>query len=301
MTSARTLPIVWSPLYEVDIGVHVFPTAKYRLVVERLEADGLLGRDQLRAPTDASWEDLRRVHTSEYVRKVRELDFSYQEVMRMEVPVSPELRDAWILCCGGTTLTGEVALEAGVAAHIGGGFHHAFAGHGEGFCLLNDVAIAARTLMARGAVESVAVVDLDVHHGNGTAAIFENDPAVSTLSMHQENNYPAIKPPSDLDIGLADRTGDDEYLSLLSRHLPTFLEDSEPDLVFYLAVADPYQQDQLGGLDLTKGGLLERDRRVLQACGSAGVPVAIVLAGGYAVQTQGTVEIHSNTVQLALP
>lgn len=186
-----------------------------------------------------------------------------------------------------------------MAAHVGGGFHHAFSGHGEGFCLLNDVAVALRTLLAEGAVERAAVVDLDVHHGNGTAAIFRDDPAVFTFSMHQERNYPMPKPPGDLDVGLDDGTGDEEYLAILDERLGSIIRKHRPELVIYLAGADPYGDDQLGGLALTLEGLRRRDRMVFDACGDAGIPVAVTLAGGYAVREADTVEIHAATVHEA--
>ena len=292
-------PVVWSPEYEVSIGPHVFPTAKYRLVVERLEAEGVLRRDELIPPRPASWSDLGRVHTTEYLDKVRDGTLSLEEVLRLEVPFSPELREAWMLCCGGTSQTAELALAHGVAMHLGGGFHHAFPGHGEGFCLFNDVAVAASKLLAEGKVRSVLVVDLDVHQGNGTAHIFRHEPRVFTLSFHQEDNYPLFKPPSDLDVGLPDGTGDEEYLGLLRRHLPSVVEETNPDLVLYLAGADPYREDQLGGLALTIGGLEERDRTVIATCLEAEAGVGVVLAGGYARNTEDTVEIHANTVRMA--
>ena len=189
--------------------------------------------------------------------------------------------------------------KGGIAVHLGGGFHHAFPDHGEGFCLINDVAIAIRVLQREGVIRRAMVVDLDVHHGNGTAATFQSDPDVFTFSMHQERNYPAWKPPSDVDIGLEDGTGDTEYLSLLERHLPDLVARHRPDLVFYLAGADPYQFDQLGGLGLTLEGLRRRDALVFERATRAGVAVAVCLAGGYAVRTDDTVAIHCNTVRAA--
>jgi acetoin utilization deacetylase AcuC-like enzyme len=209
------------------------------------------------------------------------------------------VRDAAWICAGGSILTARLALERGVAVHLGGGFHHAFPDHGEGFCLINDVAIAIRAVQRERLVGRAAVVDLDVHHGNGTAAIFRDDPAVLTFSMHQERNYPALKPPSDLDVGLEDGTGDDAYLALLEKHLPEILARHHPDLVVYLAGADPYESDQLGGLGLTIAGLRRRDELVFERAASARVPVAVCLAGGYAVRTDDTVEIHCNTVRAA--
>ncbi|MFO7589195.1 MAG: histone deacetylase, partial [Gemmatimonadota bacterium] len=246
-------------------------------------------------PDPASPEDLLRVHTEEYLRRIGEDDFTPAERLRLEVPFSPALAEAMVLCCGGTTVCARQALADGVCVHLGGGFHHAFAGHGEGFCLLNDVAVAARALLADGSVARVAVVDLDVHHGNGTAAIFAGDPAVFTFSMHEEANYPLVKPPGDRDVGLPRGTGDAEYLRILDDHLPRILEAHRPELVFYLAGADPYRGDRLGGLGLTIEGLRARDRRVLRCCRERGAGAAVVLAGGYAVDTADTVEIHCNT------
>jgi acetoin utilization deacetylase AcuC-like enzyme len=183
--------------------------------------------------------------------------------------------------------------------HLGGGYHHAFPDHGEGFCLINDVAIAIRMLQRDGAARRVAVVDLDVHHGNGTAAIFAGDETVFTFSMHQENNYPAWKPPGDLDLGLPDETDDQAYLALLARHLPEILRRHAPELVVYLAGADPHERDQLGGLALTTDGLRRRDALVLETAGERGIPVAVTLAGGYAANERDTVEIHVNTVREA--
>jgi acetoin utilization deacetylase AcuC-like enzyme len=292
--------IVWSPRYEVDIGAHVFPTRKYRLVRDRLLAEGVVTEGDFVEPEPLDDVVIGRVHTDEYLRKIRENDLSVGERWQLEVPFSPELADAMRLCCGGTLLTGRRALDEGVTAHLGGGFHHAFAGHGEGFCLLNDVAVAAVALLDAGAVQRVAVVDLDVHHGNGTAAIFANDDRVQTFSMHQERNYPALKPPSDLDVGLPNGIGDDRYLGLLDEGLDAVLTDPLPELVFYLAGADPYREDQLGGLALTLEGLRERDRTVLERARAVGAAVATLMAGGYARNTEDTVSIHAATVEEAL-
>lgn len=298
-SAPRGLPVVWSPHYAVDIGIHVYPTTKYRLIRDRIVAEGIVEPGDIEEPQPATRGMLERVHDPDYLDRIEAHALSRLERQRLEVPFSAELREAMVLCCGGTFRTGERALERGVAVHLGGGFHHAFAGHGEGFCLLNDVAVAARALLDRGRVERVAVVDLDVHHGNGTAAIFADDPAVFTFSMHQERNYPAWKPPGDLDIGLEDGTGDQEYLAILEETLPTLLDRHRPEVVFYLAGADPYHRDQLGGLGLTLEGLRLRDRIVFRRCREAGVPVAVTLAGGYALPSSDTVEIHVNTVREA--
>lgn len=293
------LPWVWTAEYEVDIGPHVFPTVKYRRVRDRLLEEGTLHPSDLHPPQPVSRAELARVHTPEYLEKVMEGGLTPVDERLLELPFSAELLRAFLFCCGGTTLAGSLALERGLAIHIGGGFHHAFRDHGEGFCLLNDVAVAVATLQASGRVEHAAVVDLDVHHGNGTASIFRDDPGVFTFSMHQEANYPFVKPPGDLDVALEDGVGDEEYLELLSRHLPAVLHDSAPELVVYLAGADPYRGDQLGGLRLTREGLRIRDRMVLRGCRDADIPVAVVLAGGYAIDPDDTVEIHCGTVREA--
>jgi acetoin utilization deacetylase AcuC-like enzyme len=288
---------VWHPAYEVDIGPHVFPTRKYRLVRDRLVAEGTISEADVVTPQPASDEQIVLVHTAEYLRKITTGTLSPEEELVLEVPFSPALREAAWLCAGGSVLTARLALERGIAVHLGGGFHHAFPDHGEGFCLINDVAIAIRVLKRDGLVRRAMVVDLDVHHGNGTAAIFQGEDDVFTFSMHQERNYPAWKPPSDLDIGLEDATGDAEYLALLERHLPEILGRHRPELAFYLAGADPYRFDQLGGLGLTLEGLRRRDELVFGAAAQAGARVAVCLAGGYAMRPDDTIEIHCNTVR----
>ncbi len=298
-SSPRRFPLVWSSQYEVNIGAHVFPTTKYRLVLNDLLARRVVRKEDVLQPEPASWEEVGQVHSRRYLETVRNGTLSFAEQMTLEVPFSPELREAFLLCCGGTTLAARKALREGVAAHLGGGFHHAFRDHGEGFCLLNDVAVAVATLFAEEKVERAAVVDLDVHQGNGTASIFGDDPRVFTFSMHQERNYPNPKPPSDLDLGLLDRTSDDHYLETLDGVLDLVLDEHQPQVAVYLAGADPFMEDQLGGLALTKDGLEARDRLVLERCRRAGVGVAVVLAGGYARRTRDTVEIHSRTIEAA--
>lgn len=299
MTGPR-LPTVWHEDYEVDLGKHVYPTEKYRLVRERLEEDGLLPDLRLVTPDPAPDRDLARVHDEPYLEKIRSGRFTRQDELQLEVPFSAELKRAMLLACGGTTLAAQLAVEEGLAVHLGGGFHHAFPDHGEGFCLLNDSAVAIRALLDEGTARRAAVVDCDVHHGNGTAAIFRDDPRVFTLSLHQERLYPARKPPSDLDVGLPDGLGDDGYLERLDDALPRALEDPEPDLVLYLAGADPYRRDQLGGLELSLDGLRRRDRRVLTALRERGIPGVVLLAGGYALRVSDTVSIHVDTVREAL-
>jgi acetoin utilization deacetylase AcuC-like enzyme len=295
----RVPPIVWHEGYEVDIGAHVFPTLKYRAARDRLVQEGTVAQGSIQRPQAASDRQVSLVHTPAYLNKIKNGVFGPQDVMLLEVPFSVELRDAMWLCVGGSILAGRLALEGGRAVHLGGGFHHAFPDHGEGFCLVNDVAIALRALMHEGLIERAAVIDCDLHHGNGTAAVFRDEPEVFTFSIHQQNNYPAFKPPSDLDFGLADGTGDDEYLSVLEQHLPRVLDDHQPELLFYLAGADPYEHDQLGGLRLTLEGLRRRDELVFELAEVANVPVAVTLAGGYAWRFEDTVEIHCGTVRAA--
>jgi acetoin utilization deacetylase AcuC-like enzyme len=293
------MKVIWSPAYEVDIGPHVFPTRKYRLVREQLLDDGTVPEGDVLTPAPVSDDDVRLVHTARYVDRILTGRLSVAEQLALEVPFSPALREAMWLCAGGSVLAGRRALADGIAVHLGGGFHHAFPDHGEGFCLLNDVAIAIRVLQRDEGVERVLVVDLDVHHGNGTAAIFADDPDVFTFSMHQEHNYPAWKPPSDVDIGLDDGTGDAAYLARLDDALPEIVRRHQPRLAFYLAGADPYRDDQLGGLGLSRDGLRARDDRVLSTLRDAGVPVAVTLAGGYAIRPEDTVAIHAATVRSA--
>lgn len=290
-------PLAWDPSYEIDLGPHVFVTAKYRLARERLLADGTVSVGHFVEPAPATRQELARAHTEAYLTKIEENGFTMSERLRLEIPFSEEGRDAMVLSCGGTLLASRLALEHGVAGHLGGGFHHAYADHGEGFCLLNDTAVALLDLLADESIDRAAVVDLDVHHGNGTASIFAGEASVFTFSMHQENNYPTDKPPSDLDIGLDDGVGDEEYLRRLGEALPDILEGHRPDLVLYLAGADPYRDDQLGGLRLSRDGLRRRDRFVLAESRRRGVPVAVVLAGGYAFRLGDTVAIHVATIE----
>ena len=291
-------PLIWAAEYEVDIGAHVYPTRKYRLLRQLLLEEGDAEPGDFHRPQPADRDDLLRVHTPRWVERALSGTLTPREITTLELPWSEALRDAVVLCCGGTLEAAEGAVERGAALHLGGGFHHAFADHGEGFCLLNDVAVAAAGLLAQGRVRRVAVVDLDVHHGNGTAHIFRNRPEVLTFSMHARDNYPAEKPPGDLDVALPAGTGDDQYLGLLDQSLPRVLEGlggPPPEVVIYLAGVDPFESDQLGGLALTENGLRTRDRRVFEACRTAGVGVAVVLAGGYARREEDTVRLHRNT------
>lgn len=277
-----------SARYELSLPGHVWPTAKYRLVAERLR--GRAGFS-LEEPATASWEDLALAHTREYLDKLRLNALTETEVATLELPWTPRMADAFRLMTGGTCDAVAAAMTDGAAAHVGGGLHHAFANHGEGFCPLNDIAVAIRKTGRRA-----AVVDCDVHHGNGTAMIFERDPDVFTFSIHQQHNYPLFKPRGSLDIGLEDGAGDDRYLAALAGALPAVLAH-HPDLVVYVAGADPFEHDKLGGLALTKGGLVARDRLVIGAARSAGIAVAVVLAGGYAADVRDVVDIHVATIE----
>lgn len=284
---------------EIDIGRHVFPTRKYGLVRADLLARGAAGREQFVAATPASWEDLLLVHTPGWLDRLRGFSLSLQDIARLELPATPDTVEGFRLMCGGTTEAARSALADGLAVTLGGGLHHAFADHGEGFCMFNDVAVAIRVLQRDGRLRRAAIVDLDVHHGNGTAALFAGDADVLTLSMHQWNNYPAEKPPSTVDVHLPDGIGDADYLDRLREVLPSVLAH-RPQLVVYLAGADPYHDDQLGGLNLSQAGLRERDGIVLDTLRTAGIPVAITLAGGYARRLEDTVAIHVATVEEAL-
>ena len=317
------LAVFYAAAYHIDIGLHVFPTRKYQLVRARVEA--LPGAERLifAEPQPAGWDELALVHTGEYLGKLRHGTMTPADIAQLELPWSEEMVKGFRLMVGGTiqaalhtcglrSLKSEVrslgsspgsdfrppTSDFRAAVHIGGGLHHAFPNHGEGFCPFNDVAVAIRVLQQRG-IERAAVVDLDVHHGNGTAFIFESDPRIFTFSMHQQHNYPMWKPRGSLDIGLPDGVPDVTYLTELDKALPTVMA-SRPQCMFYLAGADPYENDQLGGLRLTREGLRQRDRMVIAAACASDVPLVIVLAGGYARNVEDTVAIHVATIEEAL-
>ncbi len=291
--------LVYHDRYDLNLGAHVFPSRKYRLVHEALLLDGVAEPGDFLAPEPAADADVLRVHSQEWVRKLKTGKLSPVELMRLEIPWSREMVEACWHAAGGSILAGQRALADGFAANLAGGLHHAFPEHGEGFCAIHDVAIAIRRLESDGSIRTAMVVDADVHHGNGTAYIFHSDPDVFTLSIHQENNYPVPKPPSNIDIHLSDGTGDADYLAILEKHLIAALHDFHPDVLFYLGGADPYREDQLGGLALTIEGLRRRDALVFEHAHRRGIPVAITLAGGYARNTDDTVRIHVNTVLAA--
>lgn len=290
---------VYSDAYwMVDLGNHVFPAEKYRLVYEKLLRGGAKP-ENFASPEPASEEDLLLVHAPKYLKKLKTGRLSPTEIMTMELPYTAELLDFAQLMVGGTILATRLALEDGLAVHIGGGFHHAFHDHGEGFCILNDVAIALRKMQKSGAFQKGMVVDCDVHQGNGTAEIFAGDETVFTFSMHQMDIYPAKKENSTLDARFWSDDGDGKYLATLKSHIPDLYHTYKPDVVFYLAGADPYEKDQLGGLKITLEGLKERDNIVIKGALQLKIPVIILFAGGYAYDVMDTVAIHLNTIKVA--
>ena len=317
--------LVYSQDYYLPIGAHVFPAEKYRLIHKRLLQEKIAEPADFVEPKPASDSDVLLVHTTEYVRKLTTGTLSPMEELQLEVPYSPELVRAFWLAAGGSILAAELALKDGVAVNIGGGFHHAFPDHGEGFCVINDVAVAIRRMQKDKRIRTAMTVDCDVHHGNGTAAIFpmpagSSEPLPSsaglaeqrgsagralasgdvfTISLHQKNNYPALKPPSSIDVNLPDGVGDDEYLNWLDNALSSGLRQFTPDLICYIAGADPYREDQLGGLALSIEGLKKRDELVFSVTRARGIPVMVTYAGGYARRVEDTVTIHCNTVQAA--
>lgn len=278
---------------------HKFPMAKYSRLRERILAEGIVSAEHLHEAPAASIDELCLVHDADYVNAVVTGTVAPDIQRRIGFPWSPQMVERSRRSVGATIAAARVAVDEGVAANLAGGTHHAFADRGEGFCVFNDVAVAARVLQHDHHAHRIAMVDLDVHQGNGTAAIFSGDPSVFTFSMHGDKNFPFKKEHSDLDVPLADGTGDDEYLDLLRRHLGDVLNRHRPDFVFYLAGADPYEGDRLGRLKLTIDGLRERDAIVLRACSSAGLPVAISMSGGYAHDVDAIVTIHTNTIRTA--
>ena len=291
--------LIYHPGYDLNIGAHVFPSQKFWLIAETLLKEKIAEPSDFLQPEAASDADILRVHTAQWMHKLQTGTLTASEAMLLEVPYSAELVEAVWLAAGGTILAAQGALRDGFGCNMGGGFHHAHAAHGEGFCAIHDVAVAIRRMQADGAIKKAMVVDTDVHHGNGTAHIFRDDPNVFTLSIHQLNNYPAYKPPSNVDLNLADGVEDDEYLEVLMPAVKKGIEEFRPEMIFYVGGADPYCEDQLGGLMLTKKGLAERDRRVFLEARRRGIPVVTTLAGGYARKVEDTVRIHVNTILVA--
>lgn len=319
----RKLPfwLVYHEGYYLPLGAHVFPAQKYRLIHQRLLEDGIASDEDFLTAEPASDDDVLLVHGAGYVERLRTGTLSAREEMQMEVPYSTQLIEAFWLSAGGSILAVRQALKDGICFNIGGGFHHAYPDHGEGFCVIHDVAIAIRRAQNDGLVKNVMVVDCDVHQGNGTAAIFppqrttpaplpsgfgahrerqqEAGGSVFTISLHQEHNYPSYKPPSSIDVNLPDGTTDEQYLSWLDQALSSGLRKFQPELLCYIAGADPYKEDQLGGLAMTIEGLQERDRKLFRVARSRNIPVMVSYAGGYARRVEDTVTIHCNTVLAA--
>src|ERR1041385_246549 len=319
--------LIYSDDYFLPIGAHVFPAQKYRMIHERLLREKIAVAEDFLKPTPARDADILRVHTRDYVVKLKTGTLSSFEEAQMEIPYSPELVRAFWLSAGGSILAAENALKDGLAVNLGGGFHHAFPDHGEGFCMIHDVAVAIRRMQHDGKIRTAMTVDCDVHHGNGTAAIFagtrtasEPLPSVSattvtssppakmggahagevfTISLHQENNYPMWKPHSSIDVDLPDGIGDDDYLAWLDNALSSGFRQFEPALLCYVAGADPYRESQLGGLALTLEGLKRRDELVFRVARARNIPVMVTYAGGYARKVEDTVTIHCNTVVAA--
>ena len=318
--TAFPFKIIYSDGYYLPIGAHVFPAEKYRLIHQRLLETGVAHPADFLEPLPASDDDIRLVHSESYVHKLLTGTLSAGEVQLMELPYSKQLVAAFWLAAGGSILAAQCALRDGVAFNIGGGFHHAFPDHGEGFCMIHDVAVAIRRMLKDGKISRAMTVDCDVHHGNGTAAIFpparnvanllpsatpggtsipSKGQSVYTISLHQQNNYPAVKPPSAIDVNLPDGTTDDQYLHWLDNALSSGLRQFTPELICYIAGADPYAQDQLGGLSLTIEGLKQRDLLVFKVARTRGIPVMVTYAGGYARHVEDTITIHCNTVAAA--
>jgi acetoin utilization deacetylase AcuC-like enzyme len=319
--------LIYSDDYFLPIGAHVFPAEKYRRVHDRLIATHVAEAADFVTPQPASDQDILLVHKPEYVHKLKTGTLSAREEIEMEIPYSPELVRAFWLAAGGSILAAEYGLRDRVAFNIGGGFHHAFPDHGEGFCMIHDVAVAIRRMQRDDKIRTAMTVDCDVHHGNGTAAIFAgtrtpSDPLPSTsasalgsspsgkmrhahagevftISLHQHNNYPVWKPHSSIDVDLPDEIGDDDYLAWLDNALSSGLRQFEPDLICYIAGADPYREDQLGGLALTLEGLKRRDELMFRVAKARDIPMMVTYAGGYARNVEDTVTIHCNTVVAA--
>jgi acetoin utilization deacetylase AcuC-like enzyme len=289
------MKFVYSPDYHADIGSHVFPTEKYDLIYKQLCADGLIKKENVLIPERPSDEQLLRVVTREYLDDLANFRLTAR-TYPSEMPVKKDIIDAQFLCCGGSYLAARTALESGMCYHIGGGFHHAFADHAEGFCYINDVVFSAVMMLEQG-IKKVAVIDCDLHQGNGTAKFFENEERVFTFSIHQENLYPA-KQRSNLDIGLRNGADDEEYLELLNSALEKIFGEFAPGFIIYVAGADPYIFDQLGSLRLTVVGLKKRDQLIMDRAYGSRIPAIAVLGGGYAENIEDTVEIHCNTARV---
>ncbi|MEP6261544.1 MAG: histone deacetylase [Gillisia sp.] len=294
------LKIAYHPIYKHPLPEgHRFPMEKYELLPKQLLYEGTCIGENFFEPALASDQDILRVHTNEYLHNLKNLDIDARATRKTGFPLSAELVEREIRIAGGTIQAAEIAMQFGIAMNIAGGTHHAYPGHGEAFCLLNDQAIAARYLQQKRLAEKILIVDLDVHQGNGTAAIFKNDPTVFTFSMHGRNNYPFKKEESGLDIELPDGTGDEEYLQILKTTLPHLIARQQPDFIFYLSGVDILSTDKLGKLSCSLEGCKERDRFVLQLCHDQKIPVEVSMGGGYSPDIKTIIEAHANTYRLA--
>jgi len=292
------MQVFYTPRYYADIGQgHIFPIRKFELVRDKLLAERTLEPAEIVEPTPAALEDVLLVHTGDYVSRLCNGNLTAKEMRRLGLPWSESLVRRSFYATGGTIAAAQVALAEGYSSNLAGGTHHSFADRGEGFCVLNDVAIAIRALRARKLLKRAAIVDCDVHQGNGTATIFAGDKDTFTFSMHGANNYPLFKAQSSLDVELPDGTSDDEYLECLAKNLPAVFRNA-PEVVFYLAGADPFAGDKLGRLSLSIDGLRERDAYVLRACYEREVPIVTVMSGGYGKDIDDTIEIHCNTIRM---
>jgi acetoin utilization deacetylase AcuC-like enzyme len=290
--------VFYTPRYYADIGQgHIFPIRKFELVREKLLAEGTLHPEEIVEPEPAPLEDVLLVHTEDYVSRLRSGDLTTKEIRRLGLPWSESLVRRSFYAVGGTLAATQASLAHGYSSNLAGGTHHSFPDRGEGFCVLNDVAIAIRAMRARKLIRRAAIVDCDVHQGNGTATIFNGDPNTFTFSMHGANNYPLFKAQSTLDVELPDGTSDTAYIETLAAHLPQVFR-SDPEIVFYLAGADPYRGDKLGRLALSIDGLRERDAYVLRKCYEREIPIVTVMSGGYGKDINDTIEIHCNTIRM---
>jgi acetoin utilization deacetylase AcuC-like enzyme len=278
---------------------HRFPMAKYAMLRERVAADGICGAGELRTPRAVTDEEILRAHAPGYLERVVTGALTEKEIRRIGFPWSVRMVERSRHASGGTLGACLAALEEGFAANLAGGTHHAFSDRGEGYCVFNDSAIAARAVQAAGLAARVAVIDTDVHQGNGTAEILREDATVFTFSIHGAKNFPFHKEESDLDAPLPDGADDTEFLTTLERGLETTLDAADADLAIYLAGADPFEGDRLGRLSVTKAGLAERDRMVLETCRDRGIPVAVTMAGGYARNVEDTVDVHFQSIKRA--
>jgi acetoin utilization deacetylase AcuC-like enzyme len=294
------LKIAWSELFAHPLPEgHRFPMLKYNLLPEQLIYEGTIREDNIFAPIPLAEEDITSTHNKSYWKRLRSLELSEPEIRRTGFPMSAELVERELSVISGTVQAAMFALKHGIAMNIAGGTHHAFTDKGEGFCLLNDIAVASNYLLKHSKAAKILVIDLDVHQGNGTAEIFAHEERVFTFSMHGEKNFPMHKERSDLDIGLPDGTGDGPYLRILKEALPSLTEKLEPDFIFYQAGVDVLATDKLGRLQLTQEGCRERDRFVLEHCKQNGIPVAVTMGGGYSERISDIVQAHANTYRLA--